>query len=118
MPSLRVLSLDTVYNRLCGPARKAISAQLRQAAVDVLNEDPDGVEAFWWPPIDSESADNMLPYSVDVEYSVNTPTIVCERLASALLAVFDRSPDINPGEQYGVWIKTPHYWVWRDRKKE
>lgn len=117
MPTIRVISATPEYNQLGGAARRSIAEALRLATADVLFESVNGIEAFWWPPFDPESALNTLQFSVDIEFSSEVPHQELERLADALLLVFQGSAFIEAGLSYGVWIKTPYEYLWKESIK-
>lgn len=116
MPTVRILSLMPDYHRFDGH-RHRVAVALRATTSNTLHEDLNGVEAFWLPPIDPEDAENVLPYSVDVEYGENVDDQTLDRLADCILWVFSNSPEVPSGTTYGVWIKTPGRWLWKEQMK-
>jgi hypothetical protein len=116
MPTVRIISLKPDYDRLAGH-RKGIVADLRINASIQLQEDLDVVEAFWFAPIDPDDAVNMLPISIDVEYSRLLPDHEIDELAEALLRVFTNNEAIPLGMTIGVWIKMPGQFHWKEKTK-
>ncbi len=120
VPTVRIISLRPNYDRLAGH-RRDIAAALRATAANTLHHNTEGVEAFWFAPIDPDDAINVLPYSIDVEFSDEVSEPKLEELANALLWVFIDDPKISPnipwGTTIGVWIKTPGRFFWKEHTK-
>jgi hypothetical protein len=121
MPTARIISLERDYHRLDG-LRKRFAAAIRATTSNTLHEDINGVEAFWLHPIDPDDADNVLPYSVDVEFSTSVSDDVLEQLAKAILWTFTDEPLLSAhipyGTQIGVWVKTPGQFKWEETTKK
>lgn len=108
MPSLRVFSDTTSYSQVEGSVRRSVSRDLRAMAAEVLGEDPSGIEAFWMAPFDKESAENTLPYWVDVELSATLDDDTITKLAKGVLRIVFGALVVP----CGVWIKTPARFHW------
>jgi hypothetical protein len=121
MPTIRVISLKDTYDHLNGH-RREIATALRAATSNLLNEDIEGVEAFWFAPIAYDDAVNVLPISVDVEFSAEIDEKKADQLADALLWVLTKDPFSSAyipfNMKVGVWIKTPHLYYWKETTKE
>lgn len=121
MPTIRIISLKPDYDRLTGH-RRDFAAALRAATSNTLHENIESVEALWLAPIDPDDAVNVLPYSIDVEFSTAVNDHILEQLANTILDIFMADPytsrHIPSGTQVGAWIKTPGRFYWKETIKK
>ncbi len=113
MPSIRVLSDRLNQHKVEQDGRKRISSQLRIGVGNALGQDLAVVEAFWWPAIESESADNMLPFIVEIEQMGDLSDETLENVFVAVWAVFNAEASVPVGTEFGVGVRLPggnYYW--------
>lgn len=114
MPTIRIDSWTTAYVEL-GHDKARIARDLVVAAGDILDEATSGIEARWNAPFDPDFQENTLRISIDMEFSMSIDDEIADRLAAVFWAIFDMSPRIHHNEEYGLWIKTPGQFYWRER---
>lgn len=109
MPTIRVQSTTQRINM---DARRRVAIQLREGVAEILKENISGVEALWWPPIDGDSAINVLPYTVDIEYSGQVTAEQQQAILDLVTRLFGEERHVAADTEVGVWIKTPGQFLW------